>query len=102
MTSCDSLPSAKQAKWLAKSWQDGRCGHHGTNETLHGEERPQARLRSHAIKAGETFVVASIYACEKDAEWPLGVVRATFEKALANLLKELKQVNVKGEDEEQE
>lgn len=48
----------------------------------------------HSIKAGETFVVTSIYSCEKDAEWPLGVVRAAFEKALANLPNEFEQLSV--------
>ena len=56
----------------------------------------------HTIKAGETFVVTSIYACEKDAQWPLGVLRAAFEKTIANLLKDLKQVSVKGEEAPQE
>ncbi len=56
----------------------------------------------HSIKVGETFVVTSVYSCEKDAEWPLGVVRAAFEKALATLLKELKQVRPPVEDENEE
>ena len=52
----------------------------------------------HLIKAGETFAVTGIYACQKDAEWPLGVVRAAFEKALTNLLKQFKQVREQVED----
>ncbi len=54
----------------------------------------------HTIKAGETFVVTSIYSCEKDADWPLGVLRAAFEKALSSLMAELKQVSVKHEGEQ--
>jgi hypothetical protein len=56
----------------------------------------------HTIKAGESFAVISIYACDKDTEWPLAVIRTAFEKALANVLKDLKPLNLKDAEPPQE
>jgi hypothetical protein len=37
----------------------------------------------HTVKEGETIVVTTTYGCERDQDWPLSVLRASFEAVLA-------------------
>ncbi len=44
----------------------------------------------HNVKEGDTVVMTTTFSCESDADWPLSVLRASFEAVLARFQREAK------------
>jgi hypothetical protein len=43
----------------------------------------------HTIKAGESFIVTTLFSCERDVEWPLAVVRTSLRAAIRQLTEQM-------------
>jgi len=48
----------------------------------------------HIIRPGSTFLVTSIFSCEKDRLWPLAILRASFQAAVARLNQEMQRLGL--------
>jgi len=48
----------------------------------------------HIVCPGQTFLVTSIFTCEKDRSWPLVILRASFQAAVAKLNQEMQRLGL--------
>lgn len=43
----------------------------------------------HTIKAGESFILTTVFSCERDVKWPLAIMRASLHAAVRQLKEEM-------------